>query len=64
MTTLNTLRKGIQARRALVGPRTGINRPFNGTRERDPSAQGARDFNDVNIVSVLPRARLTSRTAS
>ncbi|KAK4698829.1 3-deoxy-7-phosphoheptulonate synthase, partial [Phenoliferia sp. Uapishka_3] len=50
VTTLDTLRKGVQERRKLVGERNGINRGlFGGQREREVSAEGARDFNDVNM---------------
>ncbi|KAL8278952.1 hypothetical protein RQP46_008621 [Phenoliferia psychrophenolica] len=52
VTTLDALRKGVQARRTLVGPRVGINRPMQGSRERDLSAHGERDFNDVNTFPV------------
>ncbi|KAM0748340.1 putative 3-deoxy-D-arabino-heptulosonate-7-phosphate synthase [Meredithblackwellia eburnea MCA 4105] len=45
---LDGLRKGVQARRKLVGPKQGINRLLNGVRERELSVEGKRDFNDVN----------------
>lgn len=46
------MRVGVQARRKLVGPRQGINRLLNGARDRELSAEGVRDFNDVNAVSL------------
>ncbi|KAI5480471.1 3-deoxy-7-phosphoheptulonate synthase [Pseudohyphozyma bogoriensis] len=46
---LNTLRKGVQARRKIVPQRQGLNRMLNGAREREVSVEGARDFNDVNF---------------
>ncbi|GAA5970769.1 hypothetical protein JCM11641_004447 [Rhodosporidiobolus odoratus] len=45
--TLNNLRAGVQARRALLGDRRGIdNRPLTTARARDQSVDGKKDFND------------------
>ncbi|GAA5968723.1 hypothetical protein JCM21900_000451 [Sporobolomyces salmonicolor] len=47
---LDNLRAGVQARRKLLGPRTGIdNRPLSSVRDRELSADGRRDFNDPSI---------------
>ncbi|KAK4056020.1 hypothetical protein OIO90_003015 [Microbotryomycetes sp. JL221] len=47
---LDTLRSGVQQRRQLLGERQNLNnRPLNGLRERELSAEGVRDFNDVNM---------------
>lgn len=50
MQVLDNLRAGVQARRKLLGPRTGIdNRPLSSVRDRELSADGRRDFNDPSI---------------
>lgn len=49
---LDTLRKGVQARRTLLGKKEGLNRHLNGGRAREVSRDGAKDFNDVNAFPV------------
>lgn len=44
---LDTLRKGVQARRQRAGPMPGLNRQFSSLRDRQASQEGERDFNDV-----------------
>ncbi|SCV67644.1 BQ2448_5255 [Microbotryum intermedium] len=46
---LDTLRKGVQQRRSVVGPRQGVNRPLNVLKEREASLEGKKaEFNDPN----------------
>ncbi|GAA5825526.1 hypothetical protein JCM11251_000273 [Rhodosporidiobolus azoricus] len=52
VSVLDTLRAGVQARRKLVGKRSGIdNRPLDTVRERELSRDGKRDFNDVSTFA-------------
>ncbi|GAA5910838.1 3-deoxy-7-phosphoheptulonate synthase [Sporobolomyces salmoneus] len=49
---LNTLRKGVQARREWRGPQKGPDTtPFEPARSRELSAEGKRDFNDPAIFN-------------
>ncbi|GAA6020973.1 hypothetical protein JCM11491_001571 [Sporobolomyces phaffii] len=49
---LDSLRKGVQARRELRGPRQGPDTtPFEPARSRELSAEGKRDFNDPAIFN-------------
>lgn len=47
VSTLEKLREGVRARRKLLGPKRVINRVAESRTERERSAEGIRDFNEL-----------------